>query len=393
MRQAGSIIKKRKRWYAVYKAPDGKQKWEGGYLTKGQAQDRLTEALGQIHTGDYIEPSKMTLSEFAGQWIKNRITIEGNTREGYESYIKLHIKPSIGAKPIGDIRHSHIQEFVAELTKKNAYRRSKPLSPKTIIKIMTMLNTVFKSAVKNELIRNNPVAGVELPKAARELVKPPEKADVLAILAKAPAEYKTIFLLDATTGLRRGEILALQWKDVDWINREIRIERAIKKAKGNDGAHKWTWIMGTTKSGRSRRVGLAPIVIEELQALRASAKDTAEDQFIFTRNGSFIIPEYFSQWIALPLVKEATEGRVKRFHDLRHFFASALIDNGESPKYVQDQVGHASISTTLDIYTHLWPQAKQQATKKLERSLFGKKASFRTFLEHSAKKAVSETVN
>jgi integrase len=82
-----------------------------------------------------------------------------------------------------------------------------------------------------------------------------------------------------------------------------------------------------------------------------------------------------------------------RFHKFRHFFASVLIDKGESPKYVQDQVGHASINTTLDIYTHLWPQAKQRASKKLEQSIFGKKASFRRFLEGSAKKDVFEAIN
>jgi integrase len=93
------------------------------------------------------------------------------------------------------------------------------------------------------------------------------------------------------------------------------------------------------------------------------------------------------------LVKKATEGRVKRFHDLRHFFASVLIENGESPKYVQDQVGHASITTTFDIYGHLLPKAKQEATKRLERSLFGKKANVRTLLEQLPPKALPERVN
>jgi len=79
------------------------------------------------------------------------------------------------------------------------------------------------------------------------------------------------------------------------------------------------------------------------------------------------------------LIRKATEERVKRFHDLRHFFASMLIEGGENPKYIQDQVEHASITTTYDTYGHLMPQAKQQATRKLERSIFGEKATVRTF--------------
>jgi integrase len=98
--------------------------------------------------------------------------------------------------------------------------------------------------------------------------------------------------------------------------------------------------------------------------LRSTLKDEAPEQFLFGRNGTFMDPEYFSKWIALPLIKEATEGRVKRFHDLRHFFASVLIDNGEPPKYIQDQVDHASITTTFDVYGQLMPKAKQEASKR-----------------------------
>ena len=92
------------------------------------------------------------------------------------------------------------------------------------------------------------------------------------------------------------------------------------------------------------------------------ANSASDEAFIFTRNGTFIDPEYFSKWIALPLVKGAGIGR---FHDLRHFFASMLIQQGESAKYIQDQVGHASITTTFNTYGHLMPQAKQEATAEV----------------------------
>jgi integrase len=192
--------------------------------------------------------------------------------------------------------------------------------------------------------------------------------------------------------LRRGEILALQWRDIDWVNHELIVERAITQAKATDGVHKYQWIVGTTKGRKARRVGLAHMLGEALKVLRSMAIDSSDTAFIFSRNGKFIDPEYFSNWIALPLVKKATEGRVKRFHDLRHFFVSMLIQQGESAKYIQDQVGHASITTTFDIYGHLMPQAKRAASKKLERSVFGK-ANVRTLLEHRPESAESETVN
>ncbi len=152
--------------------------------------------------------------------------------------------------------------------------------------------------------------------------------------------------------------------------------------KMTDGVHKYRLALSSTKGGRSRRVGLPPVVLESLRTLRSSlAEPPASESFIFTRGGTFIDPEYFTKWIAIPLIKKATKGGVKRFHDLRHFFTSMLIENGESPKYIQDQVGHASITTTFDTYGHLMPQAKRSATEKLERSIFGE-GSVRTFVRH-----------
>jgi integrase len=392
MRQAGTITRKRKRWYIVYRTPAGKQKWEGGFETKGQAQNRLTEVLAQIQTGGFVEPSEMTFEVFADQWLKNRVNVRASSSEGYESYLKQHVKPELGKLKLKDIRHSHIQALIATLTTKKT-RRGTPLKANTIRKVVTMLKTVFKSAVKNDLIRVNPATDLETPTVIKAKINPPGKEDVLAILRQAPVDYQTIFLLDAVTGLRRGEVLALKWKDLDWINREIIVERAIGKIRATDGAHKYAWAIGPTKSGRQRRVGIPPVVIQALEILRSSSSYRDAEDFIFTRDGNFIDPEYFSKWIALPLIKEATEGRVKRFHDLRHFFASVLIENQESPKYIQDQLGHASITMTYDTYGHLMPQAKQQATRKLERSIFGKKANVRRLLEHSPKKVIPETVN
>ena len=144
------------------------------------------------------------------------------------------------------------------------------------------------------------------------------------------------------------------------MNEELSVRGSICQAKATDGVHKWTWILGKPKSKASiRRVGLPIMVLDGLRNWRQISNPPSDEAFIFTRNGTFIDPEYFSKWIALPLVKQAV---CTRFHDLRHFFASMLIDQGESPKYIQDQVGHADIKTTFDTYGHLMPQAKKEAT-------------------------------
>jgi integrase len=116
-----------------------------------------------------------------------------------------------------------------------------------------------------------------------------------------------------------------------------------------------------------RRVAL-PVVLDGLRSWRRISDPALDDAFVFSRNGTFIDPEYFSKWMALPVVKQAG---VRRFHDLRHFFASMLISQEESPKHIQDQMGHTDIKTTFNTYGHLMPQAKREAAAKLKQSLFG----------------------
>jgi len=117
------------------------------------------------------------------------------------------------------------------------------------------------------------------------------------------------------------------------------------------------------------------MVHQALQKLRQCSDSQLPDAFLFSRSGTFIDPEYFTRWMTLPLLKKATEGRVRRFHDLRHFFVSMLIDQGESAKYIQDQVGHASITMTMDTYGHLMPHSRREAAAKLEKSLFGEEGN------------------
>ncbi|MBM3803438.1 MAG: site-specific integrase [Acidimicrobiia bacterium] len=165
-----------------------------------------------------------------------------------------------------------------------------------------MLSTLFTAAMKRKLNRVNQPKALELPKVVRAKTEPSNIESVRAILEQAPIDVRVLFQPGALTGLRRGEILALQWRDADWLNSELIVGRALPMARS--------------------------------------------------------------------LVKTASEGKIKRFHDLRHFYASMLIAQGESPKYIQDQLGHASITTTFDVYGHLMPQARREASAKLAKTLF-----------------------
>jgi integrase len=170
-------------------------------------------------------------------------------------------------------------------------------------------------------------------------------------------------------------MLAIRYSDIDWLNSEILIRRAVKKAEAADGVHKWKWILSSPKSSKSRRrIGLTETARTLLAGLREVSAENG-DGLIFTKGmvglepaEAWIDPDYFDSTIFAPITARAGLSGL-RFHDLRHFFASVLIAQGESPKYIQDQMGHSSIQVTFDLYGHLFPQARRDAVRKLDATL------------------------
>jgi integrase len=179
--------------------------------------------------------------------------------------------------------------------------------------------------------------------------------------------------MDAFTGLRRNEILALEFTDIDWFSKEVSVTKAISKTAAHDGVHKWQWEIGSPKSPKSvRRVALPETVGQLLAAWRQARGPSAKYIFSNTEEG-FLDPDYFNEYVFAPITKAA--GLKVRFHDLRHFFASMLIAQGESPKYISDQLGHSSIQVTFDVYGHLFPQSREEAAAKLQKAMFASRRS------------------
>jgi integrase len=240
-----------------------------------------------------------------------------------------------------------------------------------------------------------------LPSPAEKEIVPPSVDSVWKLIdtaAKMGSSGYGIIYLGAFTGLRRGEILALNFDDVDWFRSELMVNKSVGRFPATDGVHKWVWRIGPTKSKKSnRRVGLAANVLQLLSNLKQAAAN--RDGLIFADiKGNFIEPDYFDDHIFSPVRAKAGLPEI-RFHDLRHFFSSMLIAQGESPKYISDQLGHASIQITFDTYGHLFPQAKAEASAKLEERMFeGRKGPFvRRVLEKDenveSEEGVTERVN
>ncbi|MEW5979231.1 MAG: tyrosine-type recombinase/integrase [Acidobacteriota bacterium] len=385
-RQRGSIVKKGRAHYIVFRDLEKRQKWMGPFPNKASARTRLNEILVEISCGTYTEPRPIRFSDFAESYLSGRQSIRGSTCSAYASMIRKHLVPFFGKLRLQEIRLKHVNQFVAETAPK--------VSVKTLRNCVTLLRVMLasskgSSALRQGYIRLDPLMGVELPPSEARQIVPPTVESVWKLIDAAAAMgsvgYGMVYLA-AFTGLRRGEILALTFDDVDWLQKELVISKSIARFPATDGVHKWVWRIGPTKSKKSnRRVGLTSNVLQLLSSLRQSAPNP--NGLIFTDGkGSFIEPDYFDDHIFDPIRVNASLPDI-RFHDLRHFFASMLIAQGESPKYVSDQLGHASIQITFDTYGHLFPQAKAEAASKFEnRMLEGRKGPFvRRMLEKEGK--------
>jgi integrase len=352
----------------MYRDGDGNPRWEGKFRNRTDAQRRLNSVLGEIDKGTYTRPSSLTFEQFSKEWLGARRQLRGSTESGYGSLIKSQLIPRLGSLTVSQVRFEHIDAAVSGMVEDE-------LAPKTIHNAVMLLRNMLAgrkgpSAFRRGLAFADPTLGVKLPPLEyRQIVPPtPEEAWRLINAAKdiGGFGYPTTYL-GAFCGLRRAKVLALRFVSVRWFENEIRIQHAISKRRCQDGIHKWEWYLGPPKTRKSLR-GVA--ATESVMRLLADLKvGNADSAFVFPGDcHGFIRPDEFEVNIWRQIVGRAGMTGT-RFHDLRHFFASQLIANGETAAYVRDQMGHSSIHVTFDTYGHLFPGCGKEASDRFEKSM------------------------
>jgi integrase len=355
MSQGGHIVKptgKRRTYSIMYRDPEGRLRWQGKFTTKRNAQRRLNEVLGEIDKGIYNRPLSITFEQFSLDWMEGRRQIRGSTESGYGSIINKQLVPRLGQIAVSMLKFENIDAAISGMIEDE-------LSPKTIHNAVTLLRTMLAgrkgpSALRRGLTFQDPTRGLELPALDSRRAKPPDPEETWRLINAAKdiggVGYPLTYLA-AFCGVRRNEGLGLRFENIRWFDGEIRVQHAISKRRGSDGAHKWEWCLGPPKSRKSvRGISATESVMKMLADLKGGKPDSA---FLFEGDcNGFIDPDKFSAEIWLPIARRAgMEGTP--YHDLRHFFASQLIANGETAAYVRDQMGHSSIKVTFDTYGHL----------------------------------------
>jgi integrase len=373
----GSISRRGDGWTLKLELPrrtDGRRKYAYDTIhgPKKAAERRLAEMVHEIVGGTFFEPSRMSVGEFLDQWLGQTAGgLTARTRERYRSIIDRHLKPALGRIALAKLTPLHLQAYYTEALKNGRTDGTGALSPATVLKHHHILHRALRQAVRWQLIARNPADAVEPPRALRTEMRALDSAQTAALLAAAADTRLAMpILLAVSSGMRRGELLGLRWRDVDLVAGTVAVRQTINET--SEGIA----FAGpkTTKSRRVLPIGATTVAAlkryraeQDERRLTMGARYHAADLVFCLPDGSPWSPSAFS--LAFGRLLRKTELPRIRFHDLRHTHASQLLAQGVHPKIVSERLGHANIGITLDTYSHVLPGLQQEAVAAYDEAL------------------------
>lgn len=332
----GSIQKKGKTYYAVI-ALNGKRKWFKGGSTKKDAQRILNEKLSEIDNGTYREIPKTSFGEFSEKWLQDyvEISLKPSTKRLFKDTIQRLLLPKFSNTQMQDITTGQLQAYVSG--------RAKTVKPNTVRNELTVIKLIFKYALRWGYLKVNPAEHLERPKIEKPDIEILSPDEVDKLLAHSSTHYRIAFLTGFLTGMRAGELWGLQWGDIDWNSKQIHVRRSL-----------WKGQFQTPKSKYSiRKIDIPDSLIHEFKKWKLACPVNEHDLVFPSPEGKLsqhdnVVKRYFNQALRKAGLRQVS------FHSLRHSNASMRIQAGQNIKYIQSQLGHASINMTMDIYGHLF---------------------------------------
>ena len=339
--------------------------------TKRECQEKLKQ-LRETVIGPRTEKVRpeMPFGEWLDFWYQNYVKpqIRPTTQANYEAKIYQHIIPELGKVPLNQLAQKDLQQFYARMKTSGWLIRTeqfgKGLSDSMVRGLHAARRSALEKAVQEELIRTNPAVGCKLPPKRGREMQVLGREELQRFLIQAQTEgYYELFLLDLCTGLRRGELLALQWDDLDFKTGTLTVNKQVYEVKGQ-------LRVSVPKTRASiRRLVLPPGVVEVLRQYR----ETVNSRWMFpspVKEDTPMTPGAVRRW--LQIILERAGCKRIRFHDLRHTFATLSLENGMDVKTLSSMLGHVSAATTLDIYTHVTGDMQSEAAAKIDRGLGNK---------------------
>lgn len=366
----GSIYQRKSdgKWVGSISLEDGKRKVFYG-KTKTEVREKLNEAIYAQQKGMLSTGPNISIQEFLENWLDNihKPTIRLSTYQNYRKLLDNYLLPGLGKLKLQKLTPQQVQAFYSK-------KINEGLSPKTVNNIHGVLHKALDNAVKWNILPRNVCDAVTPPRIPRQELNflTAQQAQVLLKEVKAH-RLEALLTLAITTGMRRGELLALRWQDINFEDGNLQVKRAVSYLK------EYGYVESEPKTSRSRRTIMLPAFVIDIliqhrerqeEQKKVAGKAWIDKGLVFTNAWG----DYYSPSTMLKVFKRFLESiglPDMRFHDLRHSAATILLAMKVHPKIVQEILGHSQITTTMDIYSHAMPSLQEDATQQWENK-FGK---------------------
>lgn len=356
----------------------------------GKSRDEVRKRLNRIHseldTGIYVDPVTLTVSEWANVWLNEYNNgVKETTKEQYLYQVVEHINPAIGALKLSAVSAPMIQKMYNDVMKPHkAYRKSKGgktvrkvvpgISAKSVKNLHGVCHKMFAKAVLLHYIHTNPCDACELPRQVKHDIRPIEGQHFSDFLTEIKNDkFGDLFFVDVFTGMRQGEILGLTWDCVDFAAGTITVKQQLQQIRKRGGASEYKIL--PPKNDKTRVLQPAPDVMKVLDKIRKQQAEYKlasgrtwenEKNLVFVNEtGGHLIDNTVLKHLKAIVTKIGIPET--RFHDLRHTYATNAIRIGDPIKTVSENLGHATVAFTLDIYGHVTPQMKQDSADRMQR--------------------------
>lgn len=305
------------------------------------------EVEHQLNVGTYVDPAagRRTFRDYAEAW-RAMQPYRPNTTARVRSQLTRHIYPVLGERPLAAIRTSEIQALVSGLA----------VAPSSVRPIYATVRAIMAAATRDRLIGHDPCQRIRLPQQPHDQLDPLTVEQVEALAAAMPHRYRALVTVGAGTGLRQGELFGLQVADVDFLRRRVNVQRQVQPHG----------VAPLKNRASARTVPVAPVVTDTLAAHLATYPAAGGDFVFRNTHGATIDRRTFTGHVWAPARAAAGVPPGVGMHDLRHFYASALIRAGLSVKVVSARLGHASAAMTLNVYAHLWPDDEDRSRQAIQ---------------------------
>jgi integrase len=305
--------------------------------------------------------------QYLERWLMDSVldTVRPTTYERYEQIVRIHIRPALGGVKLKNLTPVHVRGLYRE-------KLQAGLSPRTVQYIHVTLHKALKQAVQDVLIPRNATEAVKAPQVRRQEIRPLSAEQVKVLLETACGDrLEALFVLAIHTGLRQGELLGLKWEDVDLESGTLRVRRTLGTTKGGP------MLTAPKTKGNRRSVKLTQGALDALRShLKRQLQEIDRAGSLWRENGLVFASEtgepvnrhHLTSRRFKALLTRAQLPEI-RFHDLRHTCATLLLTKNVNPKIVSEMLGHASIAITLDTYSHVLPNMRDQAAQAMEEAL------------------------